>query len=290
MLNVESVDELKTVNDISLKRGEKAPVSIRINPDIDSGTHPYISTGFKTHKFGVSESEAGYIMGNLNNFSGVDIIGVSCHIGSQILSLKPFSDAIERLLRFLSSMSLRVSYIDAGGGAGICYKDENPPAISDYVKLLEKKIKGHSGSLIIEPGRSIVGNAGVLLGKVHYIKANDIKKFYVTDIGMNDIIRPSLYGAYHSVLPCRETSESEKVDLVGPVCESGDVIFMDRNILKVAAGDFLVVKSAGAYCFSMSSNYNSRPRACEILVDGDTYTVIRKRETYDDLIRYEIDL
>ena len=291
MINAESTQELEAINEVAKgyykKNTQKAPVSLRINPDINPKTHAYISTGLKKHKFGITEDKAKLIIQSLKSYSYIKLIGISSHIGSQILDLNTFSDAIDKILGFIKDTQLSISFLNFGGGLGIAYNNETVPTIKSYMQLLSEKIKDRDVTLILEPGRRIVGNAGVLLGRVHYIKENENKKFYLSDVGMNDLVRPSMYNAYHRVLPCAQTSITEKVDLVGPICESGDTVFVDREINRVQKNDYFALLSAGAYGFSMSSNYNSRPRASEILVDDNTYTVIRKRETYKDLIKGE---
>lgn len=288
MMNVESIDELISINRIAGERGVVAPIGFRINPDVNPKTHPYITTGFKTNKFGISEKEASSIIHKLSSMKHLQLKGLSFHIGSQITTLDPFIESIEKVLSFIKSNRLNIEYINLGGGLGINYHDDRPPSIEAYGKAISKILKGSDWRLILEPGRSIIGNAGIVLGRVHYIKNNGYRCFYLSDLGMNDIIRPSLYKAHHEFLPCLKTGETEKVDLVGPICESTDTIFKEREVQRVRKGDYFALLSAGAYGFTMSSNYNSRPRAAEVLIDGSEYHVIRRRETYEDLTRGEI--
>jgi diaminopimelate decarboxylase len=288
MLNTESESEVETINKVAGNLGKKAGISIRINPGVDPKTHPYISTGFKKNKFGISEEGAARIIKNLENLPNVELLGLDCHIGSQLTSLEPFSEAMDKILGFMDRHSVEVKYIDLGGGLGINYGDDSPPKIKEYVALIEEKFKGTNVKIIVEPGRSIVGDAGLLIGKVHYVKDNGTRKFYLSDVGMNELMRPSLYKAKHLVVSVCESTDTEVVDLVGPICESSDVVLEQEELSKMSEGDLFVVLSAGAYGFSMASNYNSHPRPAEILVDGDSYTTIRKRETYEDLIKGEL--
>ena len=296
MFNVESEDEMVTLNEIAGGIGKKAPISLRINPDVDPQTHPYISTGMKKAKFGVD------IKRSLENYKravsmpNLEVVGVDCHIGSQLTSLSPFVDALARVREYLDRVLVgslkkagaQIRYLDLGGGLGISYKDEMPPHPEEYARAIIQGLEGLDVTLILEPGRVIVGNAGILITEVQYIKETDEKKFVIVDGGMNDLIRPALYGSYQAIQPVVEKN-SEKIvaDVVGPICESGDFFAKDREIARPRRGDLLAVMSAGAYGFTMASNYNSHPKPPEILVDGDQYYVIRTRETMDDLIRGE---
>lgn len=291
MFNVESSEELKEINRIAGTMKKKAPVALRVNPDIDARTHPYISTGLKKHKFGIPMDEAleNYLLAR--ELKNIEIIGIHKHIGSQITEVRPFVDALKSILLLLDelhSRGIKIKYIDMGGGLGIPYKDEEPPHPSELAGEVKKLLKGRNLTLIVEPGRSIIGNAGILVTKVLYHKKTKEKNFIIVDAGMNDLIRPTLYGAYHEIVPVeRKNSEKIIADIVGPICESGDFFAKDREIETPEQGDFLAIMSAGAYGFSMSSNYNSRPRAAEVLVKGKRAVLIRKRETYQDLIRGE---
>ena len=296
MFNVESEDEMVTLNEIAGGIGKKAPISLRINPDVDPQTHPYISTGMKKAKFGVN------IKRSLENYKkavsmpNLEVVGVDCHIGSQLTSLSPFVDALARVREYLDRVlvgslkreGVQIRYLDLGGGLGISYKDEMPPHPEEYARAIIQGLEGLDVTLILEPGRVIVGNAGILITEVQYIKETDEKKFVIVDGGMNDLIRPALYGSYQAIQPVVEKN-SEKIvaDVVGPICESGDFFAKDREIARPRRGDLLAVMSAGAYGFTMASNYNSHPKPPEVLVDGDQYYVIRTRETMDDLIRGE---
>ncbi|MPZ77358.1 MAG: diaminopimelate decarboxylase [Deltaproteobacteria bacterium] len=297
MFNVESEDELVALNEIARGIGKKAPISLRINPDVDPQTHPYISTGMKKAKFGVEIKKSLETYKKAASLPNVDVVGVDCHIGSQITSLSPFVDALARVREYLDRVLVgslqkegaQIRYLDLGGGLGINYKDETPPQPEAYAKAIIEGLEGLDITLILEPGRVIVGNAGILVTEVLYLKENDAKKFVIVDGGMNDLIRPALYGSYQSILPVVET-QAEKVvaDVVGPICESGDFFAKDREIGRPQRGDLLAVMSAGAYGFTMASNYNSHPKAPEVLVDGDKYYVVRKRESFEDLINGEV--
>ncbi|MFT5117834.1 MAG: diaminopimelate decarboxylase [Cellvibrionaceae bacterium] len=290
--NVESSPELIRLNDVAKSMGVIAPVSLRVNPDVDAQTHPYISTGLKENKFGVDIEEAINVYQQAVSLSHLNIKGVDCHIGSQLTTIDPFLDALDRVLRLidrLADLGINIEHLDLGGGLGVTYDDEKPPAIKDYLEEIIVRIGGRALSLALEPGRSIAANAGVLLTTVEYLKPTRHKNFAIIDAGMNDNIRPSLYQAWQRALPLNETASVEPLmwDLVGPVCETGDFLAKDRQ-LALEAGDRIAIMSAGAYGFSMSSNYNSRPRPIEIMVDGDQIHVIRERETIDDLLRGEI--
>jgi diaminopimelate decarboxylase len=292
MFNVESPQELRELDRMAGRLRRKASFAIRVNPDVDPGTHPYISTGLKKNKFGIEEAEAmrEYVYAR-DNLKNVRAAGVDCHIGSQITEIKPFIDALRKtkaLISALRGQGIDIRYLDMGGGLGITYDTETPPHPSRYGEAVIREAKGLGLTLIFEPGRSIVGNAGVLVTRVLYTKKGGLKDFIVVDAAMNDLARPSLYGSYHAIKPVRASGRDElAADVVGPICESGDFFAKDRPMPKAAPGDLLAVMSAGAYGFSMSSNYNSRPRAAEVMVSGRGFSVIRKRETLRDLIRGE---
>jgi diaminopimelate decarboxylase len=288
--NVESSSELELIQRIASDAGKRAPVSIRANPDVDPRTHPYISTGMQKHKFGISLPEARELYRYARNLSNLDVVGVQCHLGSQITEMGPFEEALTSLRQFISELKsdgVALKYLDFGGGLGISYIDEQPPSPAVYGSAVAKATKDLGLTIVLEPGRVIVGNAGILLTRVLLKKNQGLKKFLVVDAGMNDLIRPALYGSHHQIWPVHERTAKETVDVVGPVCESADFFAKDREVAVLEPGELLAVMSAGAYGFSLSSNYNSRPRVPEILVSGDTYQVIRVRETYEDLVRLE---
>lgn len=291
MFNVESENELREINRVAGLLRVKAPIALRINPDIDPGTHPYITTGLKKHKFGIPIDVALEYYRLAADLENVVVVGVHKHIGSQITKVSPFVDSLKRLLLLvdeLNAQGVTLQYLDIGGGLGIAYKDEEPPVPDDLAKHLIPLLKGRKLTLIMEPGRSIVGNAGILVTKTLYLKKGDEKEFVVVDAGMNDLIRPSLYDAYHQIVPVvKKRRETIVCDVVGPICESGDFLARAREIPMVKQGEYLAVMSAGAYGYAMSSNYNSRPRAAEVLVKGRQHFLIRKRETYADLVRHE---
>lgn len=289
--NVESSPELIRLNDVAKSMGVIAPVSLRVNPDVDAQTHPYISTGLKENKFGVDIEEAINVYEQAASLSNLHIKGVDCHIGSQLVTIDPFLDALDRVLRLidrLADLGINIEHLDLGGGLGVTYDDEQPPAINDYLEEIKVRIGARALSLALEPGRSIAANAGVLLTTVEFLKPTRHKNFAIIDAGMNDNIRPSLYQAWQRALPLNESATVEPLlwDLVGPVCETGDFLAKDRR-LALEAGDRIAIMSAGAYGFAMSSNYNSRCRPIEIMIDGDQIHVIRERETIDDLLRGE---
>lgn len=292
MFNVESEQELNFLNEIARGVGRKAPISLRVNPDVDAKTHPYISTGLKQSKFGIDIKRSVEEYKRALSLSHIEVIGVDCHIGSQLTSIPPFIDALSRI-KVLVGEGLRkegakIRYLDLGGGLGIRYKDEEPPPPEEYASALIRALEGLDVTLILEPGRVIAGNAGILITQVLYLKETDEKVFVVVDGAMNDLIRPALYGSYQAIQPVVVRQEERIVaDVVGPICESGDFFAKDREIPKPRQGDYLAVMSAGAYGFTMASNYNSRPRAAEILVDECDYHVIRERETLEDLISGE---
>lgn len=291
MFNVESEEELTKINEIAKKLKRKAQVALRVNPDIDPKTHKYIATGLKTSKFGIPIEKAIECYRLAKSLSNIKVVGIHKHIGSQITETDAFVEALSKIVSLynkLHSIDLNIEYIDIGGGLGITYKDEEPPHPKDLAEAIMPILQNFTGKIIIEPGRSIVGNAGILVTKVLYTKASGTKNFIVVDAGMNDLIRPTLYGSYHQIQPVRPKGEKKiTADIVGPICESGDFLAKDREIERVRPGDYLAVMSAGAYGFAMSSNYNSRPRASEVLVRGDRFALIRKRETYRDLIKNE---
>jgi len=288
--NVESLPELRNIDRIGRSLGKITRVAIRINPDVEAKTHKFISTGKITNKFGIDFNNAYKILLLRSKFKNVKICGLHIHIGSQITESAPFVSAVKKVTDFinkLESKNIKLEYLNIGGGLGIIYDNEVPQTAQVYAAEITPFLKKTGLKIIMEPGRFIVGNAGILVTKVLYIKNTPKKKFIIVDGGMNDLIRPALYGAYHNILPLRKISKKEKADVVGPICESGDFLAKDRLIANVKEGDYLAVMSAGAYGFSMSSNYNSRLRAAEVLVDKDRVAVIRKRETYADLIRNE---
>ena len=296
MFNVESEHEMVALNEIAAGIGRKAPISLRINPDVDPQTHPYISTGMKKAKFGVDIKRSLESYKKAATLPNLEVVGVDCHIGSQLTSVSPFVDALARVREYLDRMlvgslkkeSAQIRYLDLGGGLGISYKDEMPPHPEEYAQAIIEGLEGLDVTLILEPGRVIVGNAGILVTEVQYIKETDDKKFVIVDGGMNDLIRPALYGSYQAIRPVVEgNGETIVADIVGPICESGDFLAKDREIARPQRGDLLAVMSAGAYGFTMASNYNSHPKAPEVLVDGDQYYVIRARESLEDLIRGE---
>ena len=288
--NVESRSELLRIEAVASKINIKAPISIRVNPDVDAKTHPYISTGLKDNKFGVDFNQALALYLEAKGMSYIEIKGIDCHIGSQITELKPFVDALDRVLSLVDQLknnNIHLSHIDIGGGIGICYQDESPPDFDIYTKAILNKIQNLDVKIIFEPGRALVGNAGVLLSKVEYLKQNDVKHFAIIDAAMNDLMRPTLYDAYHEIKIVREhNTKLQSFDVVGPVCESGDFIAKNRS-LKLKENDLVCIMSAGAYGMSMSSNYNSRGRAAEVMVDRDKIFEIRTREKSSDLFKLE---
>ena len=291
MFNVESGMELDRLSRVAESMGKTAPVALRVNPDVDPKTHPYISTGMKKSKFGIPVDQALEEYLRASRLPGIRIVGIHQHIGSQLTEISPFRDAFDRMVTFarlLKDNGIQVSWLDVGGGLGIRYGDEKPPTPREVAHEILSRLEGLDVGIILEPGRSIVGNAGILVTKVQYFKETSVKMFYIADAGMNDLIRPSLYGAYHDLWPVlRRTGSGKKGDLVGPVCETGDFLVQDRELPAADPGDLLAVMSAGAYGFAMASNYNARPRPAEVLVSGDRFSVIRARETYEDLIRGE---
>ena len=286
--NVESVAELHHINQIAGEIGKVAPISLRVNPDVDAHTHPYISTGLKENKFGVSVDEAREVYKLAATLPHVKITGMDCHIGSQLTELQPFLDATDRLIRLIEQLKedgITLKHLDLGGGLGVTYTDETPPHPSDYATALLNKLKDYEDlEIILEPGRAIAANAGILVAKVQYLKSNESRNFAITDTGMNDMIRPALYEAYMNIIEIDRTLEREKAiyDVVGPVCETSDFLGKQRE-LAIAEGDYIAQRSAGAYGASMSSNYNSRPRTAEVLVDGEKAHLIRRRESLSEL-------
>ncbi|MBI5212685.1 MAG: diaminopimelate decarboxylase [Nitrospirae bacterium] len=291
MFNVESEDELREIDRIAGTMRVKAPIALRINPDIDPQTHPYISTGLKKHKFGIPIEDALQYYRLANSLKNIKIVGIHKHIGSQLTKVSPFVDALKRILLLVDELKRQgiiIDYLDIGGGLGITYRDETPPDPAQLAKNILPLLKGRKLTIVLEPGRSIAGNAGILVTKTLYLKNGHEKKFVIVDAGMNDLIRPSIYGAYHHIQPVIKSRRNKIVaDIVGPICESGDFLAKDREIPNVKRGEYLAVMSAGAYGFTMSSNYNSRPKAVEVMVKGRRYALIRKRETYHDIIKGE---
>ncbi|MBF6624145.1 MAG: diaminopimelate decarboxylase [Pseudomonas stutzeri] len=284
--NVESTDELERLQQVAAELDLVAPVSLRVNPDVDAGTHPYISTGLKENKFGIAIADAEAVYARANKLSNLEVVGVDCHIGSQLTTLPPFLDALDRLLGLIDRLAERgihIRHLDLGGGLGVRYRDEQPPLAGDYIKAVRQRVEGRELALVFEPGRSIVANAGVLLTRVEYLKHTEHKDFAIVDAAMNDLIRPALYQAWMDVVPVQpREGKSRPYDIVGPICETGDFLAKDRE-LALAEGDLLAVRSAGAYGFVMSSNYNTRGRAAEVLVDGDQAFEVRRRESVQEL-------
>jgi diaminopimelate decarboxylase len=295
--NIESESELHRLNQVAAEMNKIAPVSLRVNPNVDAKTHPYISTGLKNNKFGVAFENAVQLYEQAAAMSNIAVHGVDCHIGSQITELSPFLDALDRVLSLvdhLESKGIHIAHIDVGGGIGITYSDETPPAFTEYAKAIMQKLSGRDVKVMFEPGRALVGNAGVMLTKVEYLKMGNLddadkpKNFAIVDAAMNDLMRPALYDAYHEIVAVQpRDGKVQTFEIVGPVCESGDFLGHDRQ-LNIQEGDLLAVKSAGAYGMSMASNYNTRPRAAEIMVDANQHYVIREREKIEDLFALEI--
>lgn len=287
MFNVESADELEAINRVARRLKKKAPVAIRVNPNIDPKTHPYISTGLKKSKFGVRVPDALKLYAAASRFRNIKFTGLSCHIGSQITQLGPFEETVDKLstiVKRLRAMDISVDYLDIGGGLGICYESEQPPSPAMYGKTLVKALRQLGVTVILEPGRSIAGNAGIFVSKVLYNKVQSGKRFVVVDGAMNDLMRPSLYGSYHEIRAVRKRSGKKyRSDIVGPICESGDFLAQDRPLPTLKSGDLIAVLSAGAYGFTMASNYNARPRVAEVMVHGREFHVVREREKYRDL-------
>ena len=291
MFNIESTQEPKVIDSVAGKLGNRARISFRINPDIDPKTHPYISTGLKKNKFGINIKKSLEEYRNAKQLKHIDIVGVDCHIGSQITDVAPFIDALKRIKELvveLQKEGININYLDLGGGLGITYDEETPPHPNIYAQAIIKEVSNLNCMLILEPGRVIVGNAGILVTKALYTKKSEDKNFVIVDAGMNDLSRPTLYGSFHGIQPVKLMKRSEFVaDLVGPICESGDFLARDRKMPQFERGDLVAIMSAGAYGFTMSSNYNSRPRVPEVMAAGEEFYIIREREEYDDLIKGE---
>jgi diaminopimelate decarboxylase len=293
VLNVESAPELARTSIVARRMGRRAPVALRVNPDVDPKTHPYISTGLRENKFGVSVEEARRLYALAAKDPALEVKGVACHIGSQITSVRPFLDAIARVLALtkdLAAAGIPMGHVDVGGGLGIAYSDETPPHPDEYGAAIRRALARFPGEVLLEPGRVLVGNAGLLATRVLYVKRSGRRVFVVVDAAMNDLVRPSYYGAHHEIEPAgapRAGAREIVCDVVGPICESSDFLAKRRRMAEPQPGDLLAVRSAGAYGFSMASNYNARPRAAEVLVEGDEALLARRRETYADLVRGE---
>jgi diaminopimelate decarboxylase len=290
--NCESEPELALINALAARRGVRASFALRVNPDVNAETHPYISTGLREHKFGIDIREAEAIYDRARQLPNLDARGVSCHIGSQLLDVNPIFEALEKVLELIERLRATghaITHIDLGGGLGVAYQPtERPPAIGSFVDCIRKRLQNNNLTVMLEPGRSIVGPAGVLLARVLYRKRNVDKEFVVVDAAMNDLIRPSLYRSYHDILPLRKNDRPDVLaDVVGPICETGDFLARDRMLANVAPGDFLAIATTGAYGFVQASNYNARRRPAEVLVTEDKWRIIRARETYEDLVRGE---
>jgi diaminopimelate decarboxylase len=294
MFNVESLSELRVLDEVAREMGARAPVALRVNPDVDPLTHKYVATGLKTSKFGIPYAQALAAYEEAAQRPGLHVVGAQMHIGSQLTKSTPFADATARLgalVKTLRERRIEISMLDVGGGLGIRYRDETPPSQAEYASVLLPALRELGVTVLLEPGRSIVGNAGALMTRVLYHKATDAKNFVVVDAAMNDLVRPAFYDSYHEILPVaapRADSTKEIADVVGPICESGDFFAKDRELIRPDEGDLVAVMSAGAYSFVMASNYNTRPRPVEVLVDGDRYTIVRRRETFEDLVAGEM--
>lgn len=288
--NVESIAELERINAVAGRLNLPAPVSIRVNPDVDAQTHPYISTGLKENKFGIAIDDAMQVYQRAAQLPHLQVLGVDCHIGSQLTTVAPFVDALQRVLALIDSLAaagIEIQHLDIGGGLGIQYDDETPPTPQEYAEAIRAELAGRTLEVLLEPGRAIAGNAGVLLTRVEYLKPSEARHFAVVDAAMNDLLRPALYQSWQAIEPvCPREGETVNYDIVGPVCETGDFLGKDRPLV-LETGDLLAVRSAGAYGFTMSSNYNSRPRAAEIMVDGQTHHLVRERETVASLFAGE---
>ena len=288
--NIESAAELERIQEIAHKKNKTARIAFRVNPNVDAKTHPYISTGLKQNKFGVSLDAAEKLYETAHGMQNLNVTGIACHIGSQLLELNPLLEAFDKIYAFaekLGAKGINIEHLDIGGGLGVPYLDETPPTPQEYANALRNRIKGKKFTLHLEPGRAIAANAGILVTRVEYLKHHEEKNFAVVDAAMNDLLRPALYQAFHNIIPAHE-NESEKImyDVVGPVCETGDFIGKDR-LLAIKPMDYLAIRSTGAYGFTMSSNYNSRPRAAEIMVDGNKHHIIRERESLSNLFAHE---
>lgn len=289
--NIESEQELYMLNDIAGDMNLLAPISFRVNPDVDAKTHPYISTGLKENKFGIAFEDAERAYRLAHELPHIEIQGIDCHIGSQLTELAPFVDALDRLLSLIQDLKqhgITIHHMDLGGGLGVKYQDENPPLPTEWATALKDRLIQFEGEIIIEPGRAIAANAGILLTRINVIKKNEHKNFAVIDAAMNDLMRPALYQAWQDIIPVKSlgSAPADTYDVVGPICETGDFLGKERR-LSIESGDLLAIRSSGAYGFSMSSNYNSRPRAAEVMVDGDQSYLVRERESFDDLVRGE---
>lgn len=288
--NVESAPELERINDVAGGLGRKAPISLRVNPDVDAKTHPYISTGLKENKFGVAYDDALAIYQHAARLPNLEIVGIDCHIGSQLLDPAPFAEALDKLLLLIGKLAahgIALHHVDLGGGLGIRYQDELAPSVSAYLQPLLQKLKPSGLKILLEPGRRLVGNAGVLLTRVEYLKPGEAKNFAIVDAAMNDLARPALYDAWHDIVPVVPRAGATRPwDVVGPICESGDFLGRQRA-LAIEAGDLLAIRSAGAYGMAMSSNYNTRPRAAEVMVDGANIHLVRRRESVEELYASE---
>jgi len=288
--NVESAPELDRLNAVAASLGKKAPISLRVNPNVDAKTHPYISTGLKENKFGVAYEDALKLYQHAASLPNLEITGIDCHIGSQLLDPSPFAEALDKILLLIDQLAaegIHLHHIDLGGGLGIQYKDEQAPTVKSYLQPLLKKLKDRQLKILLEPGRRLVGNAGALLTKVEYLKPGEVKNFAVIDAAMNDLARPALYDAWHDIVPVAPRTEKPlNWEVVGPICESGDFLGHDRS-LSIQPGDLLAIMSAGAYGMAMSSNYNTRPRAAEVMVDDSQIHLVRRRETVEDLLAPE---
>ena len=291
--NVESAPELERLNEVAGRLGKKAPISLRVNPNVDAKTHPYISTGLKENKFGVAYEDALALYRHAAALPNLDITGIDCHIGSQLLDPSPFAEALDKVLLLIDQLTeeeIRLHHIDLGGGLGIRYRDEVAPTVKAYLQPLLQKLRNRGLKILLEPGRRLVGNAGLLLTKVEYLKPGEVKNFAIVDAAMNDLARPALYDAWHDIVPVVPRSDAaDNWEIVGPICETGDFLGHSRP-LALAAGELLAIMSAGAYGMAMSSNYNTRPRAAEVMVDGNTAHLVRRRETVEELCALESPL
>ena len=289
-LNVESAPELDRLNEVAASLGKKAPISLRVNPNVDAKTHPYISTGLKENKFGVAYEEALNLYRYAASLPNLNIVGIDCHIGSQLLDPAPFAEALDKLLQLIDQLAangITLHHIDLGGGLGIHYKDEDAPTVKSYLQPLLQKLKDRKLKILLEPGRRLVGNAGVLLTRIEYLKPSEVKNFAIVDAAMNDLARPALYDAWHDIVPVAPRHGEPKTwEIVGPICESGDFLGHNR-LLDIKPGDLLAILSAGAYGMAMSSNYNTRPRAAEVMVTGSQAHLVRRRETIEELYALE---
>ena len=289
--NVESEQELYRIDEIAGSMGKTARISFRVNPDVDAKTHPYISTGLKENKFGVAFADAESVYRQASKLEHIDIIGMDCHIGSQLTELSPYIDALDRLLALIEKLraqGIDIHHLDLGGGLGIRYRDEEPPLPAEWASALHERLASFDGTIVIEPGRAIAGNAGILVSRVNYLKHGPDKNFAVIDAAMNDLIRPSLYGAWQEIIRVEQASDAPErlYDVVGAICESSDFLGKDRA-MSLHQADLLAIRSSGAYAFGMASNYNTRARAAEVMVDGDRHYCVRERESFEDLVRGE---